>query len=199
MAVKDKNPEFVILTGPMFSSKTTSLLAIIDRLDYQKRSVILFKASEDDRFSETSVTTHTGHSAPAHIAKCGADILKSLADSDEIYDVVAVDEAFMIEGVADVLAWLYKKGVSIFISSLTLSYNLKVFKEMEKILPHATKIEVKPAVCTVCGRDAFYTYRKNDDNQMIVVGGSEIYEARCWEHHPFVNKKEATEESGFDT
>ena len=52
------------------------------------------------------------------------------------------------------------------------------------MLPWATKIEKCPAVCTICGKDAFYTYRKVDSLSEIEVGGSELYEPRCWGHHP---------------
>ena len=58
------------------------------------------------------------------------------------------------------------------------------------MLPWATKIEKCPAVCPVCGRDAYYTYKKNDDGEEIAVGGAELYEPRCFEHHPIMNKRE---------
>ena len=72
----------------------------------------------------------------------------------------------------------------ILISSLQLSSDLKPFEEIAKMLPWATKIEVCPAVCTICGADAYYTYKKdgNFDGE-IEVGGKELYEPRCSVHH----------------
>ena len=33
-------PEFIIFTGPMFGSKTTRLIAIVDRFRYQNRNIV---------------------------------------------------------------------------------------------------------------------------------------------------------------
>ena len=57
---------------------------------------------------------------------------------------------------------------------------------MEKMLPWATRIEKCAAVCLVCGEDAFYTQKKIADLAEIAVGGSELYEPRCWHHHSVV-------------
>ena len=98
--------------------------------------------------------------------------------------VIALDEAFMVEGSADVLIELYKSGFTVLISSLQLSSDLKPFEEISKMLPWATRVEVCPAVCTICGADAYYTYKKdgNFDGE-IEVGGKELYEPRCAMHH----------------
>ena len=38
--IAQRIPEFIIFTGPMFGSKTTRMLAIIDRYRYQNRNVV---------------------------------------------------------------------------------------------------------------------------------------------------------------
>ena len=35
-----RDPEFIIFTGPMFGSKTTRLLAAVDRYRYQNKKII---------------------------------------------------------------------------------------------------------------------------------------------------------------
>ena len=177
------NPDLIVFTGPMFSSKTTKLLDALDRATYQKKNVILFKASMDNRYSTSAVCTHSGVRMDGITIDSGSSLLEFLSRSDEIYDTVAVDEAFMIEGISDVLVWLFKKGVNVYVSSLTLSYSTTVFDEMSTLLPWATQIEVCSAVCTTCGRDAFYTHKKQDDGKVISVGGDDMYEPRCWSHH----------------
>jgi len=177
----------------MFGSKTTELLQYVDRCAYQKKSVALFKSLLDDRYSDSEVVSHTGHRMPAVSITQGADILKYLKDSDEVYDVIAVDEAFMIDGISDILIWLYKRGFSILVSSLTLSFESEPFEEMQKILPWATEIQICSAVCTVCGLDAYYTHKKVDDGMTISVGGDDLYEPRCWDHHIHVNQKNLSE------
>jgi thymidine kinase len=98
--------------------------------------------------------------------------------------VIALDEAFMVEGSAEVLIDLYKTGFTVLISSLQLSSDLKPFEEITKMLPWATKIEICPAVCTICGADAYYTFKKDGKfDGEIEVGGKELYEPRCSVHH----------------
>lgn len=175
------NPKFIIFTGPMFGSKTTRLFAALDRYKYQKRKVVAFKPQIDDRYSAANISTHSGASMPARVVKDGIEIYRYMTHHDE-YDVVAVDEAFMIPGVSWVLVDLFKKGKTIVVSSLDLSATGKAFDEVEAMFPWATHIEKCPAVCTVCRADAYYTYKKVKDLEEIAVGGAELYEPRCWTH-----------------
>lgn len=185
------NPTFSVYVGPMFSSKTTKLLSTLERFKYQRRRVAVFKPTLDDRYSPAEVVTHSGWSAPAQTVRTGADILEVLARTEEP-DVVAVDEAFMISNVAEVLVWLYRNGISIVVSTLDISATGKPFHEVEKLLAWATHVEKCAAVCTVCGRDAFYTHKKqvDDDRGEIQVGGAELYEPRCFGHHLAIDRRE---------
>lgn len=174
-------PEFIIYTGPMFGSKTTKLLASVDRYRYQNKKVCAFKPGIDDRYSDSEIVTHSGGKISAKIITHGEEIL----DQIDCIDVVAVDEAFMIEGVADALISVFKAGITVVVSSLDLSSNCNVFDEIEKMYGWATRVEKCPAVCPECGADAYYTFKKVDDTEEILVGGSDIYEPRCWNHHPY--------------
>ena len=54
------------------------------------------------------------------------------------------------------------------------------------MLPLATKIEICPAVCTKCDKDAYYTVALFDiDNatQEEKVGAKGMYEPRCFKHY----------------
>lgn len=173
-----KDPEFVIFTGPMFSSKTSRLLSSLDRCKYthKNKSILLFKPKMDERYSQSNVVTHQGHSWPAINISNGQEILGHAGDSD----IIAVDEAFMIDGCADVLIKLFKQGKTIFVSSLQLSASGNPFDEIKEMFPWATKIEVLPAVCPVTQKDAYYTIRKIEGLGEISIGGAESYEPRCW-------------------
>jgi len=184
-----QNPKFIIFTGPMFGSKTTRVLAVVDRFRYQHRKVIAFKPLMDDRYSDIEIRTHSGGSLAAVGVRNGKDIVRHLDSLSSECDVVVVDEAFMIDGVANVLLELFRKGKTIVVSSLQLSASGNVFEEIESMLPWATKIEICAAVCPICGRDAHYTHRKVEGLAEIAVGGSDMYEPRCWEHHSYMNQE----------
>jgi thymidine kinase len=182
-------PEFIVYTGPMFSSKTSKLLSSLERYKYQHKKVNIYKPEIDDRYSASDVITHGGLKMPAVCVKTGADIIKHLAILDENPHVIAVDEAFMIPGVAETLIWLFRNGYTILVSSLELSAAGTSFAEIEKLMPWATKVEKCSAVCTVCGRDAYYTHKKQTGGDEIEVGGSELYEPRCILHHTLIDMR----------
>lgn len=186
------NPEFIIYTGPMFSSKTTNLLSRLEKYKYQHKSIEVFKPKIDDRYSHSEVVTHAGWKISAFCIEDGADLVEYLATSDSNPEVIAVDEAFMIPGIADTLIWLYRNGYTVLVSSLEMSGTGKPFYEIEKMLPWATVVEKCTAVCTVCGRDAHYTHKKQTGGEEIEVGGSELYEPRCHMHHVLINMRDNT-------
>jgi thymidine kinase len=183
-----KDPEFIIFTGPMFGSKTTRMLAAIDRYRYQNRNVVAFKPRMDDRYCNSDICTHNGGKIAAVLVNRGADVLEYIRNAACDYNVVAVDEAFMIDGICDALLELFRRGKTVVVSSLQLSATGKVFEEVRDMMPWATRVEICPAVCPITGRDAFYTHRKVADLDEIAVGGSELYEPRCWEHHSYMNQ-----------
>jgi len=180
------NPEFVIYTGPMFGGKTTRLLSEVERYRYKNRQVLAYKPSIDDRYDSESIVTHNGFKLKA---KRIANALEILADLEQfclpIADrpIVVVDEAFMIKGAGAILPNVFKDGYTILVSTLQLSASGKPFEEVEKLLPWATKVEICPAVCTKCDKDAFYTHRKISGLGEIAVGGEDMYEPRCLEHY----------------
>lgn len=182
-------PEFIVYTGPMFSSKTSKLLSSLERYKYQHKKVIVYKPEIDDRYSATDVITHGGLKVSANCVKSGADIIEHLSTLNENPHVIAVDEAFMIPGVAETLIWLFRNGYSVLVSSLELSATGTSFSEIEKLMPWATKVEKCTAICTVCGRDAHYTHKKQLGGDEIEVGGSELYEPRCILHHTLIDMR----------
>ena len=174
-------PSFTIFCGPMMSSKTTKLLAAIDRFRYQNLRVLAFKPRLDRRYTPDEISTHNGGRIQATLVSSGDEILRHVGFSDP--DVIAVDEAFMIDGSADALIQLYRQGKTVVVSSIEMSATCNVFTEVEKMLPWATKIEKCAAVCLICSEDAYYTQKKVSDIAEITVGGAELYEPRCWHHH----------------
>jgi len=184
-----KNPEFILITGPMMSGKTTQLLSRLERYDLQRKTTVLFKPVVDDRYDVNSVVTHSGFKRVAVRVHDGVELLSYLQDLEKMPDVIAVDEAFMLKSVSSTLIWLYRNGFTVLVSSLELSFKCHPLTEITHIMPWATTIEKLTAVCAVCGADAYYTYRKNTSESEIVVGGHDMYEARCHMCHPIIKSE----------
>lgn len=188
------NPRFEVFTGPMFGGKTTRLLSALERYQYQNKNLILFKPKIDVRYSRDSVMTHSGIKWSKHNSanfnkvirvSNGEEMFSCFENLDREYqiDVVAVDEVFMVDGSADKLIEIYKMGKTVLVSSLQLSSAGEPYEEMLKILPWATSVQICPAVCEICGEDAFFTKKIAGANEnLIEVGGAELYQPRCFAH-----------------
>lgn len=178
-------PEFIIYTGPMFGTKTTRMLIDLDRAMYRGQSVVACKPIIDGRYSASEIITHGGLRFPA-INVSEAWQLRKVAME---HDVIGIDEAFMIDGCADVLIELYKGGKTVVVSSVQLSAQGQPFDEVVRMMPWATRIEVCPAVCPQTGLDAYFTVRRDGGGTEIEVGGADLYEPRAWGHTPFTGRK----------
>lgn len=180
-----KNPVLRLWVGPMFGSKTTQLIAAVDRYRLQSKKVLAFKSRLDDRYSESGeIVTHNGGKLTCSLVSKWEEIIEITKNQDEDISIVAIDEAFMIEDCDKAILTLYNSGISVLVSSIDLSSDLRPFSVIKNILPFATEVNKCSAVCTVCSQDAYFTFKKNTvTGSEIEVGGSEIYEPRCWMHH----------------
>jgi thymidine kinase len=186
----NKNPTFTIYTGPMFGSKTTRLIADIDRLKYKKKTVLVLKPSIDKRYDNNFITSHSSIRVPAFCVDSGSQITDLVENTFGLNEkiTIAVDEAFMIKGIDNCLIDLYKKGHSIIISTIQLDANEIPFDNIKNLMPFATKIEVCPAVCTMCDCDAYFTaalFEMSGTSQEDRLGSNDKYEPRCFKHYKF--------------
>lgn len=162
----------------MFGGKTSRMLASLERAKYRKKKIVLFKPTADDRYAASKVRTHGGSSWPAIQVSTGAELLELAGE----YEVVALDEAFMVPGSAAAMIELFRQGKNVYVSSIQLSSNAEPFEEVMRMMPWATRVEVCPAVCPVSGTDAYYTIAKVEGLDEVHVGGAEVYEPRAFEH-----------------
>ena len=175
--------EFRMYVGPMFGGKTTRMLAQAERYRYQDEDIYFFKPAVDKRYDQRSIVTHTGIKSEALLVSDGDAIIKSVVRYSKSNPcVVAVDEAFMIPGSGSAMIALFKSGHTILVSSLQLSSDGSAYKEVAEMFPHATHVDVCPAVCPLTKKDAYYTEKIGGrSDHAIEVGGSEMYQPRCWE------------------
>ena len=181
--------EFIVFVGPMFGGKTTKLLSAVDRYKYQKRDIFAFKPRIDQRYAKEKIVTHWGGKLQAHLIADANGIWEFLSHvSVSTYDqpVIAVDEAFMLADAGVVLPELFKGGATVIASTLQISSDGNAYPEVTGFMPYATKVEVCPAVCTICGADAHYTEKVGGrSDHGIEVGGAEMYQPRCFKHFTY--------------
>lgn len=193
-----------VITGPMFSSKTSTLFDILDEYFYSDRRIVLFKPENDTRYTGGDVVcTHSGRKRNAYAFPRDkpsmiiglASQLASMRRTEQYIppDVVGIDEAQFFDAdklIEVVEKILYKSKESGFptqpdlvISGLSQDSSGKPFGAMPHLLAIADDIIHCKSVCAVTKkrRAATRTYRKDKTNgAQVVVGGREKYEARSF-------------------
>jgi len=171
-----------VICGPMFSGKSEELLRRLKRADIAKRKSQLFKPECDKRYSKTEVATHSGEKRKCEVIEKDREeeILKSVYSDT---DVVALDEAqFFGVYILEVALTLSRAGKRVIIAGLDMDSNGVPFGPIPELLAVAEDITKLTAVCEVCGEPATHSYRKVKSKELVLVGASSIYEARCRKH-----------------
>ncbi len=175
-----------VITGCMFSGKTEELIRRLRRAEIAKQKVKIFKPLIDTRYSDKSIVSHNEQSLPSILIK---DINEILEQSDDA-QVIAIDEAqFFDEEIIPVVQDLVEKGIRVIVGGLDMDFRGEPFGQMPMLLAQAEIVDKLHAICMVCGEEATRTQRLVDgnpahyDDPIIIVGASEMYEARCRIHH----------------
>jgi len=176
-----------VITGSMFSGKTDELIRRLRRARIARQKVQVFKPIIDNRYSVEKVTSHAGSEFEATPIHQATDLLPRVeADTT----IVALDVAqFFGPDVSDVCRTLAARGVRVLVAGLDQDFRGEPFGPMPELLALAEHVDKLHAICAVCGGEASRTQRLIDgqpaqyDDPVVVVGASEMYEARCREHH----------------
>ncbi len=181
-----------VVCGSMFSGKTEELIRRVRRARIAKQKVQVFKPQIDIRYQVEKVSSHDGLAWEAIPVGHAREILDHVeADTN----VVAVDEAqFFDWELSDVCRELAQRGLRVITAGLDMDFRGEPFGPMPLLMAEAEEVTKLQAICVVCGAPASRTQRLiNDmpagyDEPIILVGGSESYEARCRTCHEVPGK-----------
>ena len=176
-----------VVTGSMFSGKTDELIRRLRRATIARQKVQVFKPAIDVRYTLEKVTSHAGSAYDAQPVKNAKDILEYLeADTT----VVGIDETqFFDNEIVAITRELAERGLRIIIAGLDTDFRGEPFGCMPVLMAQAERVDKVQAICMVCGEEACRTQRlvngqpAHFDDPVVIVGASEMYEARCRKHH----------------
>lgn len=176
-----------VVCGSMFSGKTEELIRRVRRAKIARQKVQVFKPALDTRYAAEKVTSHNGLDTAAVPVKSTRTLLE-LVEPDT--NVVAIDEVqFFDLDVVSVCQSLAERGLRVIVAGLDMDFRGEPFGPMPLLMAEAEQVEKLQAICVVCGTPASRTQRLIDghpasyDDPIVLVGGSESYEARCRLHH----------------
>jgi thymidine kinase len=183
-----------IICGSMFSGKTEELIRRIRRAQIAQQKVQVFKPLLDRRYHAEQVASHNGIHWEAVPVASAREILELLEPDTT---VVAVDEAqFFDWELSKVCNALAQLGSRVILAGLDMDFRGEPFGPMPLLMAEAEEVSKLQAICVVCGAPASRTQRLIDglpaayDDPIILVGGSESYEARCRYCHEVPRKEE---------
>ncbi len=176
-----------VVCGSMFSGKTDELIRRLVRATIAKQKVQVFKPAIDIRYAVEKIASHAGSQFDAVPLANSTEIL-SKVDADTT--VVGIDEAqFFDPPVADIAQELAARGIRVIVAGLDMDFRGEPFGPMPLLLAKAERVDKLHAICMVCGDEASRTQRLVNgkpakyDDPIVIVGASEMYEARCRAHH----------------
>ena len=182
-----------VICGSMFSGKTEELIRRVRRAQIARQKVQVFKPRLDDRYLVEKVASHNGMHLDAVVVG-GAKEIPQLVDPDTT--VVAIDEGqFFDWAIADVCNLLASNGRRMIIAGLDMDFRSEPFGPVPLLMAQAEKVDKLQAICVVCGAPASRTQRLVNgqpafyDDPVIMVGASEVYEARCRHCYQVARKK----------
>jgi thymidine kinase len=165
-----------VVCGSMFSGKTEELIRRLKRAKIAKQKVEIFKPAIDVRYHVEDIVSHNQNTIRSTPVNTSDEILLMTSDCE----VVGIDEAqFFDAGIVDVVNKLAENGKRVIIAGLDMDSKGVPFGPMPALMSVAEYVTKVHAICVVCGDIAHYSYRKVSDEQQVMLGESDTYEARC--------------------
>lgn len=182
-----------MVIGPMFSGKSTYLIAQLKRLIVAGKRCLVIKYQKDTRYHPDCLVTHDNSvltirdDSPSFHYSC-----ERLGEIPEAYvanaEIIAIDEAQFFEDLYDFVlhAIEYHPNVSMHIAALDTWHTFAPCKSIIHLIPCAEEVIKKTAICKACGSsNALCTYKipaitdSTTETSLVEIGGSERYAAMC--------------------
>jgi len=165
-----------VISGCMFSGKTEELIRRLRRAQIARQTVAIFKPRIDKRYSSDHIVSHDEQSLRSIVVDTPTEILERARDAR----VIGIDEGqFFSMEIVDVCNELANQGKRVIVAGLDQDYRARPFEPMPQLLAIAEYITKTLAICVVCGNPADRTQRITKQQERVVVGAKDMYEARC--------------------
>ncbi|MDA8531453.1 thymidine kinase [Flavobacteriaceae bacterium] len=162
-----------VICGSMFSGKTEELIRRLRRAQFAKQKVEIFKPAIDVRYDDERVISHDANEIRSTPVPAASNI-PLLADG---CDVVGIDEAqFFDDEIVRVCNLLANKGIRVIVAGLDMDFKGNPFGPMPNLMATAEYVTKVHAVCTRTGNLAQYSFRKLNDDKLVLLGEVNEYE-----------------------
>lgn len=161
-----------VICGSMFSGKTEELIRRIKKVELADEKYIIFRPKIDSRNPENKIISHAKNEISASIVSSPKEIF----DLSVNYPVIGIDEAqFFDQSIVDVCNLLANKGHRLIIAGLDMDFEGNPFGPMPNLMACAEDVMKVHAVCMETGNPAGYSYRKDNSDDLVLIGEKKEY------------------------
>jgi thymidine kinase len=166
-----------VICGSMFSGKSEELIRRMRRAQIARQRVQIFKPKLDNRYSEDHIVSHSEMKIKSQLVLSSGEILDQM---DSRTQVIGIDEGqFFDVNLVAVCNKMADMGKRVIVAGLDQDYRGRPFDPMPQLLAIAEYITKTLAICVRCGAPANRTQRMVHNSDRLLVGASDLYEARC--------------------
>ena len=180
-----------LITGSMFSGKTSMMLHLIERAYIAKKKVVLIRPETDTRQYLSHTQKDTSWLKEEFFTY---DLHKQclLYDHDPFgeYDVMGIDEGQFQPLLKDFCKSYWDKDI--IISALHATSECEMFQPIVDIIPYCENIIKLNAICMHCGSEfgSYTYYLKGEKTEKISVGGEQEYTVLCQKCYQLAKTKQ---------
>ena len=170
-----------IISGPMFSGKTTRLIELF--YENNNKNIMIFNHNIDNRYNKESfITTHNLEKIKCNQIENIHDIEKNNEYNNT--DVIMIDEIQFFCDIKDIIMKMVDvDNKHVIIAGLLTDANRNIFGNMIDLIPYADVYEQKYSKCYFCDiNKGIFTLRKIESKNIIDVGSSDKYISVCRDH-----------------
>lgn len=171
----------------MFSGKSEELIRRLKRARIARQRVLCYKPDVDLRYHRTHIASHSAQTHEACPVTSVEHLRGLLFPQLDQVEVVGIDEVqFLSPEIIPLIAELVSLGKRVAVAGLDMTFTAEPFGPVPDLMAMADKVTKLSAVCMVCGNSAIHTQRLGQSQELVVVGATGLYEARCRAHfHPY--------------
>ena len=167
------NGRLEVVCGSMFSGKTEELIKRIKKVELEGKKYKVFRPKIDSRNPDDKIISHAKNEISATIISNPKEILKNC----EGLDVIGIDEAqFFDQSLVNVCNTLANQGNRVIVAGLDMDYEGNPFGPMPNLMACAEEVKKVHAICVETGNSAGYSFRKEKNKDLVLIGEKKEYE-----------------------
>jgi len=165
-----------LITGPMWSGKSTELFRRLRRAQHAGQPTRLYKYARDTRYvgRQELAASHDGvHHEAIPVTRLDPSEI-------ETKTVIGIDEGQFIENLTPFCERAAELGCTVIVSALDSDFMRNGFPRIQELWPKCEHVDKLQAVCFLCRGEASFTQRIDKKKTSVEdIGGEEKYRAVC--------------------